>query len=185
MGEITVLLKAVNNADVDAVNSLYKLLYRDLQTIARSRLNRSGTLTVMDTVGLVNESYMKLLKVGEIDIPSKGHFLAYASSVMRSIVVDLARQRATERAGGALTHVELNTSIADSIPVADDDVIRIHDALEVLASIDPRLVQVVEMRYFAGLSEAETATSLGISDRTVRRDWEKARAILHCTLKAE
>jgi RNA polymerase sigma factor (TIGR02999 family) len=183
MGDVTVLLQAANKHDPAAVNSLYELLYGDLRVLAKSRLRRTKALTSLETTGLVHESYLRFLKAGDIEISDKSHFLAYAARVMRSIVVDLIRNRMRERHGGDASVITLNTNIAESAHQSEDDVIRIHDALEELAAIDARLVQVVEMRYFAGLTETETADALGISTRTVERDWEKARMILYGALK--
>jgi RNA polymerase sigma factor (TIGR02999 family) len=183
MGDVTVLLQAANKDDPAAVNSLYELLYGDLRVLAKSRLRRTQALTSLETTGLVHESYLRFLKAGDIEISDKSHFLAYAARVMRSIVVDLIRNRMRERHGGDANFITLNTNIAESAHQSEDDVIRIHDALEELAAIDARLVQVVEMRYFAGLTEAETANALGVSTRTVERDWEKARMILYGALK--
>jgi RNA polymerase sigma factor (TIGR02999 family) len=183
MGEVTVLLQAANGEDPVAVDSLYKLLYADLRILAKSRLRRAQDITSLETTGLVHESYMRFLKAGDVMITDKSHFLAYAARVMRSIVVDLIRSRMRERHGGQADIVTLNTNIAESAHQSEDDVIRINDALEELAQVDERLVKVVEMRYFAGLSEEEIAEALGLSTRTVERDWEKARTILYGLLK--
>jgi RNA polymerase sigma factor (TIGR02999 family) len=102
---------------------------------------------------------------------------------MRSVVVDLARSRAAARHGGDLRQVTLNTQIGDRTIEGEEEIIRVHEALEELAAADPRMVQVVEMRYYAGLTEKEVADALGVSERTVKRDWEKARMMLAAALK--
>ena len=140
-------------------------------------------MTVLDTTALVHESYLRFLRTGDLQVEDRPHFLAYAARVMRSIVVDLIRSRLADRHGGDALHVTLNTEIAESASVREDEVILVNDALEELATIDPRLVKVVEMRYFAGMSEDEIAESLGVSVRTVERDWEKARLFLYRALK--
>lgn len=183
MSDVTSLLLAAKNDDVQAMNRLFELLYDDLRQLARAKLRRSAPMTVLDTTALVHESYLRFLRTGDLKVEDRPHFLAYAARVMRSIVVDLIRSRLADRRGGDALHVTLNTEIAESASVREDEVILVNDALDELATIDPRLVKVVEMRYFAGMSEEEIAESLGVSVRTVERDWEKARLFLYRALK--
>jgi RNA polymerase sigma factor (TIGR02999 family) len=183
MSDVTSLLFAARNDDSQAMNRLFEVLYHDLRLLARAKLRRSAPMTVLDTTALVHESYLRFLRTGDLKVEDRPHFLAYAARVMRSIVVDLIRSRLADRHGGDALHVTLNTEIAESASVREDEVILVNDALEELATIDPRLVKVVEMRYFAGMSEDEIAESLGVSVRTVERDWEKARLFLYRALK--
>jgi RNA polymerase sigma factor (TIGR02999 family) len=183
MSDVTSLLFAARNDDSQAMNRLFEVLYDDLRSLARAKLRRSAPLTVLDTTALVHESYLRFLRTGDLKVEDRPHFLAYAARVMRSIVVDLIRSRLADRNGGDALHVTLNSEIAESASVREDEVILVNDALEELATIDPRLVKVVEMRYFAGMSEDEIAESLGVSVRTVERDWEKARLFLYRALK--
>jgi RNA polymerase sigma factor (TIGR02999 family) len=111
-------------------------------------------------------------------VNDRAHFLAYTARAMRSIIVDFARGRLRERRGGDAVHQTLNTELIDGLPTGDDQIVQVHEALEELARRDPRLVQVIEMRYFVGLSEKEIADALALTERTVRRDWEKARLLL-------
>jgi RNA polymerase sigma factor (TIGR02999 family) len=104
--------------------------------------------------------------------------MAYAATTMRSIVIDFVRRRSAERRGGGVQHVTLDTRAADMLGGSDDEILAVHEALETLAEVDPRLVSVVEMRYFAGLTDIEIGAALGVTDRTVRRDWERARLLL-------
>ena len=97
---------------------------------------------------------------------------------MRSVVIDFVRRRSADRRGGGAEHVTLDTSAAEAMVASDDEILAVHDALETLAKVDQRLVRVVEMRYFAGLTDVEIAAALGVTDRTVRRDWERARLLL-------
>lgn len=183
MSDVESLLLAARNDDSQAMNRLFEVLYDDLRLLARAKLRRSAPMTVLDTTALVHESYLRFLRTGDLKVEDRPHFLAYAARVMRSIVVDLIRSRLADRHGGDALHVTLNTEIAESASVREDEVILVNDALEELATIDPRLVKVVEMRYFAGMSEDEIAESLGVSVRTVERDWEKARLFLYRALK--
>ena len=158
-------------------------LYRQLRVLARARLRHGGRETLLDTTALVHEAYLRLAGA---DAPpdERRRFLAYASQTMRSVIVDFARKRQAECRGGDVVMVTLTGAVADRGSAAADDIVRVHEALDELAHIDSRLAQVVEMRYFAGLTEAQIAQGLGISERTVRRDWEKARLLLAGALGA-
>ncbi|MGZ5131841.1 MAG: ECF-type sigma factor [Caldimonas sp.] len=183
MSEITELLQRISTGDAGARESLFAVLYQDLRKLARARLRRSETITLLDTTALVHESYLRYLNAHELEFADRGKFFAYAASVMRSIVVDEVRKRHAERRGGSAEHVPLDTGAVDSLAQDDEQIIRVHEALEELAALDPRLARVVEMRYFAGLTEEDIATALGVTDRTVRRDWDKARTLLFSALK--
>lgn len=179
---LTTLLVAVATGDAVAMNQLLSIMYDDLRALAHARLRKSDNVASLDTTELVHESYLRFLKAGKVDVRDRAHFMAYAARVMRSIIVDFVRQRRSERYGGDALHVTLNTDIAAGHHASEEEIIRVNEALEGLSQSDPRLVKVVEMRYFAGLSEEEIANSLGITDRTVRRDWEKARLLLSAVL---
>jgi RNA polymerase sigma factor (TIGR02999 family) len=181
--EITLLLRAASGGDRVAADQAFALLYADLQRLAHSRMRRTGDLTLLDTTALVHESYLRFQSAGGLDFSDRRHFLAYASRVMHTVVVDLVRSRRAERHGGHVERVTLNTAIGDSATRHDDEVLRVHDAMGALAAADARLASVVEMRYFAGLSEQEIADSLGVTERTVQRDWAKARMFLSTVLR--
>jgi RNA polymerase sigma factor (TIGR02999 family) len=125
---------------------------------------------------------LKLSGMGGISLESRGHFMAYAAHVMRSLIIDMIRARSAERRGGNAPHLSLDTDLSERIGDGAHEVLNINSALEQLAKVDPRLVQVIEMRYFAGFSEGEIAASMGVSARTVRRDWQRARALLAAAL---
>ena len=126
---------------------------------------------------------LRFVRAGSLRIEDRRHFLQYAGRVMRSVIVDFVRERTAQRRGGDVAHVALDTGIAESAARGEDEILRVHEALEELAAHDERMVRVVEMRYFGGLSEAEIAESLGVTTRTERRDWEKARLLLAESLK--
>lgn len=151
--------------------------YRQLRALARARLRSGGRETLLDTTALVHEAYLRLAGV-KLASSEQRSFYVYASRTMRSVIVDFVRKRQADCRGGGASIVTLTGTLAEAQPAAADDILRVHDALRELARIDSRLAQVVEMRYFAGLSEAEIAQALDISERTVRRDWEKARLLL-------
>lgn len=152
--------------------------YRELRRMAHGRLRQNGELTLLDTTSLVNELYLKLAAAQRQQFQSREHFLAYASTAMRSIIVDAARARVAERRGGPLPDITLDTLISERTPGHPQGIVDIDDALAQLTTAEPRLAKVVEMRFFGGFSEEEVAKALDVTSRTVRRDWEKARRML-------
>lgn len=182
MSEITELLAAARAGDAAAANAAFGLLYDDLRLLARAKLRKHQPMTLLDTTALVHESYLKLVGQRALPVTDRHHFFAYAARVMRSVIVDMARARLAERRGGDAGHVSLDTDVADSTPAPEDEVLRVHEALETLSQADETLARVVEMRYFGGMSELEIAEALGSSERTVRRQWQKARLLLSVSL---
>jgi len=175
---IAALLAAVRHGEAGAVDELFGLLYPDLRQLAHSRLRSSGRFTLLDTTVLVHESFLRFFKAGSMEAGDKGQFMAYAARVMRSVVVDFVRHRGADRHGGDAVHVELDEGVDVPLDPGELQVIRVNEALEELGEIDERLVRVVEMRYFAGMTEEEVAEALDLSRRSVSRDWEKARLFL-------
>ncbi|HVN44758.1 MAG TPA: ECF-type sigma factor [Steroidobacteraceae bacterium] len=157
---------------------LLPAFYAELRRLARARLAAGGRYTLLDTTALVHESFLRLERAHHVVVKDAEHFLAYAAATMRSVIVDYVRQRKAERRGGGAAHEPLDTAQAELPGAPDDEILEVHDALEALAAVDARLVQVVEMRYFGGLTDAEIGQALGVTDRTVRRDWERARLLL-------
>ncbi len=180
--QLAQLLATARRGDRDAADAAFSLLYRELRRIAHAKLRQHRTITLLDTTSLVHESYLKLIGGDSLQIEDRRHFFAYASHVMRSVIVDFARARQAERRGGEAMHLVLDTGLSEKVAAPEDDVLRVHEALEVLAQADERLAQVVELRYFGGFSEAEIAETLGLSERTVRRSWVKARLLLLAVL---
>ena len=154
-------------------------LYRQLRALAHSRLRDGGRNTLLDTTALVHEAFLRMdgIDLVRSDPVEHRRLLAYASRTMRSVIVDAARARQAEKRGGEACIVTL-TDGAEVVPTAADHIVRVHEALLELEALDPRLARVVEMRFFAGLSDGEIALALAQSERTVRRDWEKARLLL-------
>jgi RNA polymerase sigma factor (TIGR02999 family) len=131
----------------------------------------------------VNESYLRFTTAGRLRLEDRIHFMHWAGRVMRSVIVDFARRRKAGRRGGGVEHVTLTVQFPAGAAAGEDQILRVHDALDEMASHDPRLAQVVEMKYFGGMTEAEIGEVLNLTDRTVRRDWEKARLLLRTLLK--
>ncbi|MGN6526381.1 MAG: ECF-type sigma factor [Burkholderiaceae bacterium] len=185
MGEVTQLIARARQGDRPSLDRLFEVLYPELRRIAHRRLWRDGRSGPFETTALVNECYLKFVQRDGLAPADRAHFLSYAATVMRSVIVDAARSARTDRRGGDLQQVTLDTEVgvAAAAGSAADELLDVHAALEELQRVDPRLVQVVEMRFFAGMTDAEIAEVLGLTDRTVRRDWEKARLLLAHSLR--
>lgn len=181
---LTDLIQRAQGGDTAAFRAMFDATYQDLRALARQRLARGGRGPLLDTTALVHESFMRFANAGNLKLQDRQHFMYYASHVMRSVIVDLVRAARAERRGGDAAHVTLNTAIGAGAIDGEEQILRVHEALEELGAVDPRMAQVVEMRYFAGMTEEEVAGALGITDRTVRRDWEKARLILAKALRS-
>lgn len=166
-----------------AVDRLFDATYRELRNLARARLRGGARDTLLDTTALVHETYLRLAKANEVLFPDRPRFLVYAGRVMRSIIIDYLRRRQADRRGGLAAHVTLTTQLAGDVSAGEQEILRVHEALQALEQVDERMARVVELRYFAGLTEVEIAEALGVTDRTVRRDWEQARLFLADALK--
>lgn len=189
MNEIDQALQAAAQGDPAAADRLFALLYADLHRLASSRLRQAGEHTLLDTTSLVHESFLRLRRASPDAFPDLGRFMAYAARAMRSVVVDLVRRRQADRRGGDWCRVTWRTGPADDdgqgepIDRQAEEVLRVDEALADLAREEPRLASVVELRYFGGLSDAEIAGTLGVTLRTVQRDWAKARLYLAMALR--
>lgn len=166
-----------------SVQALFPVLYRELRQLARLRLSGGGRPTLLDTSSLVHEAFLRMQNNTGLALKDREHLLAYAATTMRSIVVDFVRRRSAERRGGDLARVTLDTSVAEEFGGSDEEIVAVHEALTALQDVDPKLVKVVELRYFAGLSDAEVAAAMGVTDRTVRRYWDRARLMLRDMLR--
>jgi RNA polymerase sigma factor (TIGR02999 family) len=182
MSDISQHLAAMRAGDEGALNELFAITYRELRDLAHERLRRSVKDDELNTTALVHEAYLRLTRARELGLEDRAHFLGYVGRVMRSVVVDFARERLAQRRGGAVLFVTVTTNIPDLNSINAEQVVQIEDALQLLGQTEERLVRVVEMKFFAGLSIEEIASSLNIADRTVRRDWDKARMLLFAAL---
>jgi RNA polymerase sigma factor (TIGR02999 family) len=180
MDELRHLLQRAHYGDKQAQEQAFAVAYGELRALARAHLKNGGRDTLLGTTVLVHESYLRFRNAGRLGGAECGRFFSYAARVMRSVIIDFARRRQTERRRGHCVHVP--QTIEHSRP-SEDQIIKVSDALEVLQQLDERLARVVEMRYFAGMTEGEIACALGITDRTVRRDWEKAKLLLMASLR--
>jgi RNA polymerase sigma factor (TIGR02999 family) len=174
---ITRLLQHAATGDQPAVDRLYTALYRELSRLARSHLARAGTIS-LDAPAVLHDAFIRIAKTAlPGEFPNRKVFFGYASTVMRTVVVDYVRERRAQKRGSGERELTLNTGIAETV-LAEDKLLGLHEALTQLARIDQRSHRVVEMRYFGGLTEEEVADVLDVSVPTVKRDWRKARAFL-------
>lgn len=175
--EITDLLGAIARGDPGAQETLSALVYGELKRLARANLRRTGAQISLNPTTLLHEAWIKLVRTDVRDIRNSTHFYNVFAQAMRHIIIDLAKQRAATRHGGGL----IRTQLSDSIESADKplaDLIAVDAALAKLNAIDAELAQLVEWHFFAGLSFAEIAAAQGLSERTIKRRWVAARALL-------
>jgi RNA polymerase sigma factor (TIGR02999 family) len=150
--QTTELLLASRLGDSAALDQLFDVLYEDLRRLAHSRLCRSGEATLLETSALVHETYLRLFRSGQLPAADRHQFMAYAARVMRSIVVDFVRRRSADRRGGGAEHLNLESEALSVIDPRENEIIGMHEALVALEQIDDRLAEIVEMRYFGGLT---------------------------------
>jgi RNA polymerase sigma factor (TIGR02999 family) len=181
--EITDLLLQVREGSPDAMDRLFHAVYGDLRRIARRQLRGERAEHTLGTTGLIHEAYLKLADQTRVQWQDRAHFYRVAACAMRRILVDYARRHRAQRRGGELHRVTLD----EEATTADraETLLGLDEALDRLAGLNPRLSQVVECRYFGGLSEEETAEALGVTARTIQRDWAKARGWLYLELSNE
>lgn len=179
---ITDLLLQVRQGDPDAMDRLFPLVYGELRRIAHRQLQGERRGHTLGTTGLVHETYLKLADQSRLEWRDRGHFFALAARAMRRILVDYARRYQAIRRGGGVRPLALRDDDA-ATDERGETLLALDEALERLAALNPRLSQVVECRYFGGLTEEETAEALGVTTRTVERDWAKARGWLFLELR--
>jgi RNA polymerase sigma factor (TIGR02999 family) len=178
MADVTVLLERAQEGDVQARNELFARLYVELNRLARQKLARESALTQLDAPSLVHEIYLRLIGQSKIPGGNRRMFFAYAAEVMRSVIIDHVRRRGARKRGRSELHVTLTGNDPEAAPPATD-IQALDAALRQLAAVDSRAHEIVQMRYFGGLSLEEAAEVLQISLATAKRDWQKARAFLY------
>lgn len=183
-GEVTQLLRAWGNGDEGALEKLTPLIYDELHRTARRHMARRSHGHTLQATALVNEVYLHLVNIREANWQNRAHFFAICAKLMRRILIDSARRRQYLKRGGGAPHVELEESVvvSNEAPVG---LLALDDALQALATLDPRKVKVVELRYFGGLSVKESAEVLKVSEETVLRDWKLAKMWLLNELRGE
>ena len=176
-GELTHLLRAWSRGDQAALDRLAERVYPELRRMARRYMKNERQANTVQSTGLVHEVYLRLVDVRGIDWRERAQFYAMVAQMMRRILVDAARARASKKRGGSAAKVNIDTAAVLS-PEPDQSILALHEALTAFAQLAPRQAQVVELRYFGGLTEEEIVAALDISPRTVRRDWILAKAWL-------
>jgi len=186
-GEVTQLLAAVRQGDGSAMDRLMTLVYDELRAVAHRQLRRWRPGQTLDTTVLVHEAYLRLVDQAGASWQDRAHFLSVAGMAMRHILVDAARRRVAKKRGGEGLRISLDELGPDQGGTDASrqavEILDLDEALTSLAARNERLSRLVELRFFAGLTEEETARTLGTSERTVRRDWLKARAFLFHALR--
>jgi RNA polymerase sigma factor (TIGR02999 family) len=182
--EVTILLQAWSGGNKEALDRLAPLVYRELHRIAGRLMAGQRPNHTLQATALVNEAYVRLVDAREATWQDRAHFFALCARAMRHILVDHARARASQKRGGGQVTIELDEALA-AAPSADVNLLKLDDALNRLAELDPRKSQVVELRFFGGLSLEETAEALKVSTKTVQRDWDLARAWLYGELSGK
>jgi RNA polymerase sigma factor (TIGR02999 family) len=188
VSDVTALLKAWRGGDQSALERLTPLVYEHLRKLGRQYVRKERAGARADATSLVHEAYVRLVDARTVDWQDRAHFFAVSSTIMRRILVDAARARASVKRGGDLQRVENTTTLRlEALPAAGTDrateICALDDALDALAKREPRRAKVIELRYFGGLSVEETAEALGVSPQTVLRDWKLARAWLAVELR--
>ena len=181
---IDTLVAGANDGDADAVKALFARVYGELKLLARRQLSHAADAT-LDTTGLVHEAYLRLAQPAGRSLHGHHHFFALAAKAMRHIVIDRARARLADKRGGACVHIGGIDDAADVVDGAEmepDQLLRLDRALTELAADEPRLAELVELRFFAGMPVADIAVLQGLSERTLNREWRRARAQLHASL---
>jgi RNA polymerase sigma factor (TIGR02999 family) len=184
-GAITQLLQRAKAGDRDALDALLPMIYGTLKRLAGKQLNAESPGHTLTATALVHEAYLDLFKTDASTWPDRHRFYAYAASAMRTILIDHARARLTEKRGGALVQVDFEELPDSALTVSHEQVLSIDRALSELDTVNPRAARVVELKFFGGLSLEEIAVAEELNERTVRRDWMLARAFLYDALSAD
>ena len=171
------------DADRPAAEALFSSLYGELHRLARRELARRGSNMTLGATTLLHEAYLDMSRRTGIVFPDRARFMAYAARAMRGLIIDHVRRRFAHKRGGLFELTPLDTTLAAQIPNVDD-LHQLSDALDELSSVDPALAELVDLRFFCGLSFAEIGAMRGVAERTVQRHWEKARLYLHHVLSA-
>jgi len=182
--DITALLKSAELGERGAADALFTALYEELHRMARRELSKRGSGVTLSATTLLHDAYLNISGREGTAFPDRNRFMGYASRVMRGIIIDYARARQAQKRGGEFEM----TSIRTDVPAVGSnaaELSRMSDALDELAKLDERLARVVDLKFFCGFSFVDIAGMFGVSERTVQRDWEKARIYLHSVLQDE
>ena len=180
---IPTLIDATDKGDRSAAEALFAALYSELHRVARRELARRGFAVSLGATTLLHEAYLDMVARGGQSFPDRARFMTYAARVMRGLIIDYARNRRAQKRGGQFEITSISTEVAENA-IDNRELLQISDALDELATIDPSLTEIVDLKFFCGFSFAEIAAMQGLSERTVQRKWEKARIYLHRSIRA-
>jgi RNA polymerase sigma factor (TIGR02999 family) len=180
---ITVLLASAERGDRAAADAVFAALYDELHRLARRELSKRGGGVTLSATTLLHDAYLSISQREGLTFPDRGRYFGYASRVMRGLIIDYARSRQAQKRGGKFELTAIGTDVADPHTAAADELSQISDALDELGAVDARLVRVVDLKFFCGFSFAEIGEMMNVSERTVQRDWEKARIFLFQRLR--
>ena len=181
---IALLTGAAESGDRVAAKALFETLYSELHRMAKGELARRGGSVSLSATTLLHEAYLAMASREGPSFPDRSRFMGYASKVMRTFIIDHARERRAEKRGGLFEITSLETTTVEN-PVEYREVAEIGEALDELGKVEPALAEIVDLRFFCGLSFAEIAALRNVSERTAQRNWERARLYLHRTIRAE
>jgi RNA polymerase sigma factor (TIGR02999 family) len=187
---ISALIEAVERGDRAAADSLFSALYSELHQLAKRQLARNGAPMSLGATTLLHQAYLDFAKQNGTSFPDRARFMGYASRVMRGLIIDHARNRYAQKRGGQFEITSFNTDVVENgvhvgNAVNPRELEQISDGLDELAKMDAGLAVLVDLKFFCGFSFGEIATMHGVSERTVQRDWEKARIFLHRTIRPD
>lgn len=177
------LFKAAERGDASAADALFTALYSELHRIAKRELARQGVPVSLGATTLLHQAYIEMAEREGISFPDRARFMGYTARVMRGLIIDHSRRRLAQKRGGQFELTSAETEF-EPVPI-DRDLSRISEALDELAKTEPPLAELVDLRFFCGLTFAEIATLRGVSERTVQRQWERARIYLHHSIRAD
>jgi len=180
--DLTTLLASAESGDRAAADALFTALYEELHRMARRELSKRAAGVTLGATTLLHDAYLDISSREGAAFPDRNRFMAYAARVMRGLIIDYVRSRQAQKRGGQFEITSIRTDVADGIPETTD-LGPLSDALDELATVEPRLARVVDLKFFCGFSFAEIAAMSAVSERTVQRDWEKARIYLHHVLQ--
>jgi RNA polymerase sigma factor (TIGR02999 family) len=181
---LSTLVASAEHGDRAAADTLFATLYDELHRMARRELSRRGGGVTLGATTLLHEAYLDISDRERAAFPDRNRFMAYASRVMRGLIIDYARRRQAQKRGGEFEITSITTDTAGPATSADE-LSRVSEALDELETTDPRLARIVDLKFFCGFSFIEIASMMSVSERTVQRDWEKARIYLHRVLRSD
>jgi RNA polymerase sigma factor (TIGR02999 family) len=180
-GDLAKLVERADSGEAGARDALFTALYGELHRLAEAHLHRSAGHLTLGATTLLHEAYLDITKREALAFPDRQRFLAYASRAMRGLIIDYVRNRRAQKRGGEITLTSIDAADVES-PEQTAELQRVATALDELADLDPALTELVDLKFFCGFTFAEIAAMRGVSERTVQRDWAKARVLLHSQL---